>query len=361
MPAARINAAEGRGFVALLPSLVAAVLFGAAAPASKVLLGNCDPLSLASLLYLGSGLGLAGWLMARKALTAAPRQTAALRGREWLVMSGAILAGGVAAPFLFMVALSLSPASTVSLLLNLEMVFTAVLAWLFFREGFEVRVALGLAAVAGGCLVLSWPGAGIEGWGLGAPAAVAACLCWGLDNNLTQRLADKDPIQIAALKGLVGGVVNGALALALGKTFPSLLPLLAALGVGLFGYGFSLVLFIVSLRRIGTARTMGVFAAAPFVGAALAFTVLGEPLSPSFAVGAIVVAVGLVLALAFRHEHVHTHAGAVHAHRHVHDDHHHHEHGPEVLGGEPHLHEHVHDPMEHAHSHYPDTHHRHGH
>jgi len=361
MPAARINVAEGLGYIALLPSLAAAVLFGAAAPASKILLGNCDPLSLASLLYLGSGLGLAGWLMARKALTAAPRHTSALRGKDWFVMSGAVLAGGVAAPFLFMVALSLSPASTVSLILNLEMVFTAVLAWLLFREGFELRVALGLAAVAGGCLVLSWPGAGIEGWGFGAPAAVAACLCWGLDNNLTQRLADRDPIQIAALKGLVGGVVNGALALALGKTFPSILPLSAALGVGLLGYGLSLVLFIVSLGRIGTARTMGVFAAAPFVGATLAFTVLGEPLSPSFAVGAIVVAVGLFLALTAHHAHQHTHPDAAHSHVHIHDDHHRHEHGPEVLGEEPHGHEHIHNPMEHAHPHYPDTHHRHDH
>lgn len=350
-----------RRYPPLVPALGAAVLFGAAAPAGKILLGNCDPLALASLLYLGSGLGLAGWLLARKALRGSQKQTAALLGTDWLVMSGAVLAGGVAAPFLFMVALSLSPASTVSLLLNLEMVFTAVLAWLFFREGFEVRVALGLAAVAGGCLVLSWPGSGIEGWGLGAPAAVAACLCWGLDNNLTQRLADKDPIQIAALKGLVGGAVNGALALVLGKTFPSLLPLLAALGVGLLGYGLSLVLFIVSLGRIGTARTMGVFAAAPFVGAILAFTVLGERLSSSFVMGSVVVAAGLFLALASHHEHLHAHPSVAHSHRHMHDEHHRHQHGPNALEGEPHVHEHVHDPLEHTHPHYPDTHHRHDH
>lgn len=350
-----------RRCAAWMPALAAAVLFGAAAPASKVLLGDCDPQSMASLLYLGSGLGLSGWFLAKRALAAPARRAAALHGRDWLVMCGAVLSGGVAAPFLFMVALSRSPASTVSLLLNLEMVFTAALAWLFFREGFEGRVALGLAAVATGCLVLSWPGSGVVGWGFGAPAAVAACLCWGVDNNLTQRLAGRDPLQIAALKGLVGGLVNGGFALGLGKTFPSLVPLSAALGVGLLGYGLSLVLFIVSLGRVGTARTMGVFSAAPFVGTILAFTLLGEPLSTSFVMGALLVVVGLFLALASPHAHPHTHPGAVHAHRHVHDEHHQHAHGPEDVDGEPHAHEHVHDPVEHAHPHYPDTYHRHDH
>ncbi len=175
------------------------------------------------------------------------------------------------------------------------------------------------------------------------------------------RLAHRDPVQIASLKGLAGGAVNGVLALALGRAFPSMIPFLAAMGVGFLVYGLSLILFIVSLGRIGTARTMGLFSAAPFVGAALAFILLGEPLSAGFAAGAVMVAAGLYLALTARHAHPHTHAGVAHGHSHVHDDHHRHEHGPEVLAGEPHAHEHVHDPLEHAHPHFPDTHHRHGH
>ncbi len=351
----------GRRILFFLPALVAAVLFGAAAPAGKILLGGCDPLPLASLFYLGSGFGLAGWLALRRAIGKAPGRAATLRGKDGLVMSGAVLAGGVVAPVLFMFALSRSPASTVSLLLNLEMVFTAGLAWIFFREGFEVRVALGLATLAGGCLLLSWPGAGIEGWGIGTPAAMAACLCWGLDNNLTQRLAERDPVQIAAIKGMVGGTVNAVLALVLGQSFPPAAALSAALIVGLCGYGVSLVLFVVSLSRIGTARTIGVFAAAPFAGTCLSLLMLGETPSLRLFLAVMVSAAGLIIALGGHHVHEHTHGPEVHAHRHRHDEHHRHPHGEDVPDGEPHAHEHVHGPLEHAHPHYPDTHHRHGH
>ncbi len=348
-------------FPTLGPVLLAAVLFGATAPLCKLLLGDAAPLPLAALLYLGSGVGLAAWMAFRRLAGASVDAGPGLSGTDWLVVGGAVAAGGVAAPILFLLGLSHAEASTASLLLNLEMVFTAVLAWTLFREGFEGRVAGGLVIVLAGCLVLAWPASGIQAVGAGVLPVAAACLCWGLDNNLTQRLADRDPIRIAAVKGLAGGSVSAALALLSGQAFPAAAPLLAALCVGLCGYGISLVLFIVSLGRIGTARTIGAFAAAPFVGAGLSLLVLGEAPSLSLFVAAMVVLVGLVVALGGRHVHGHTHETVVHAHRHQHDEHHKHAHQDGDGNDEPHEHVHSHYPLEHTHPHYPDTHHRHGH
>jgi hypothetical protein len=182
-----------------------------------------------------------------------------------------------------------------------------------------------------------------------------------MDNNLTQRLADRDPVQIAAIKGLVGGSVNAALAFLLAQAFPAAIPLLAALCVGLFGYGVSLVLFVVSLGRIGTARTIGVFAAAPFVGTCLSLLILGEVPSLTLFLAAMVLVAGLIVALGGRHAHGHTHEKITHSHHHDPDEHHDHDHGEGGPAWEPHDHLHTHEPLDHAHAHYPDTHHRHGH
>ena len=343
------------------PVLLAAVLFGATAPLCKVLLGDAAPLPLAALLYLGSGVGLAAWMALRRMAGGSRSKAAALAGKDWLTLGGAVTAGGVVAPVIFLVGLSQTAASTASLLLNLEMVFTALLAWMLFKEGFEGRVAWGLALILAGCLVLAWPEIGFQAWGTGALPIAGACLCWGMDNNLTQRLADRDPVQIAAIKGLAGGSVNAAMAFVLVQSFPHPAPLLAALCVGLFGYGVSLVLFVVSLGRVGTARTIGVFAAAPFVGTCLSLLILGEVPTLSLFLAAMVLVVGLIIALGGRHAHRHTHEATAHSHQHGHDEHHDHEHGEGGPVGETHDHLHTHEPLDHAHTHYPDTHHRHGH
>jgi len=351
----------GHRLAAAGPALAAALLFGASAPLCKVLLGDAAPLALAALLYLGSGTGLASWMLLRR-LTGGRREAGLrLRGMDGLTLGGAVLAGGVLAPVLFLAGLSRTPAFTASLLLNLELVFTSLLAWLLFREGFEGRVAAGLVCVLAGCVLLGWPARGFQGLSSGALAVAGACLCWGLDNNLTQRLAYRNSLQIAAVKGLAGGAVNGILALSLGQAFPLGLPLLAALVVGLAGYGLSLVLFVVSLGRIGTARTVGVFAAAPFAGAALSIWMLGEAVTPGLLLAALVVVAGLVVALGGRHAHRHTHEVATHAHLHSHDDHHRHEHAGNEPDGEHHDHLHGHESVAHGHPHFPDTHHRHSH
>ncbi|HQT93358.1 MAG: hypothetical protein B7Z61_10245 [Acidobacteria bacterium 37-71-11] len=356
-----VQEAARHRFSTVGPALLAAALFGATAPLCKLLLGDAAPLPLAALLYLGSGVGLVAWMVLRRVLGAGGGRALGLRGADWFTLGGAVAAGGVLAPILFLVGLSASQASTASLLLNLELVFTTLLAWTLFREGFEARVALGLAVVLVGCMVLAWPESGFQVWGAGALPIAGACLCWGLDNNLTQRLAAKDPVQIATIKGLAGGTVSAALAFGLGQAFPPAAPLLAALCVGFCGYGLSLVLFVVSLRRIGTTRTIGVFAAAPFVGSCLSLLILGEAPRLSLFLAAAVLLVGLIVALGGHHVHVHTHAAEVHAHRHDHDEHHKHGHDRSETGDEPHDHAHRHEPLEHAHPHYPDPHHRHRH
>ena len=340
----------------VLLALAAALLFGVSAPFAKLLLRDAAPQLLAGLLYLGSGAGLAlVWLLRR-----APRE-APLTGRDAPWLAGAIVFGGVLGPLLLMAGLARTPASSASLLLNLEGVLTALLAWFVFRENFDRRIALGMIAIVAGGAVLSWEGR-VELGGLVGPVLVAgATLCWAVDNNLTQKVSAGDPVQIAMVKGLVAGTVNTAIALALGASWPPVARLGGALVLGFLSYGVSLVLFVLALRRLGTARTGAYFSSAPFVGAAVSLVVFRERPGPGFVAAASLMAFGVWLHVTERHEHEHRHVAMEHEHLHVHDEHHRHAHSPDDPPGEPHSHPHRHEPLVHSHPHYPDIHHRHGH
>ena len=270
--------------------------------------------------------------------------------------------GGIAGPVLLMFGLSNMPASGASLLLNAEGVATALLAWFVFRENFDRRIAFGMLAIVAGAVVLSIP-SGSADFGDVWPslAVVGACICWGIDNNLTRKVALKDAVWLAAVKGGIAGPVNLALAFLLGATLPPAWSIAAAMGVGLIAYGVSLVLFIVAMRFVGTARAGAYYSVAPFFGAVVALC-MGEPVTWQLGVAAVLMAVGVWLHLTERHEHVHTHAALTHDHWHTHNDgHHEHEHAEPVPAGTRHRHEHTHEPVTHAHPHYPDAHHRHAH
>jgi drug/metabolite transporter (DMT)-like permease len=258
-----------------------------------------------------------------------------------------------------MFGLARTEAADASLLLNLEGLATMGIAWLVFRENVDRRLLLGAFAILGGAVLLSWQGQAAFSWG--ALLIAGACLCWGIDNNLTRKLSSADPVQIAMLKGMVAGVVNLLLALASGAALPSPGILLAACGVGFLGYGVSLALFVLGLRHLGTARTAAYFSLAPFVGAVLAVIMLGEPMTAKLLAAGALMALGLWLHLAERHDHEHVHEAMEHEHRHYHDEHHRHTHGPDAPPGEPHTHWHRHEPVAHRHPHYPDLHHRHTH
>jgi len=342
-------------------ALAAAALFGASTPLAKLLLTGTDPWMLAGLLYLGSGFGLAAIHLARRSIIRSHAPAVRLTAAEWGWLGAAIVCGGIAGPVLLMFGLAATTAASASLLLNLEGVLTALLAWFVFRENFDRRIALGMAAISAGAVVLAWGGAPTFDSLLGPAAVALACLAWALDNNLTRKVSLTDPLIIAMLKGLVAGTVNLGLALALGARLPDPGIVFGAGVVGFAGYGLSLVLFVVALRHLGTARTGAYFSTAPFVGAAIAIVFLAEPLSAQFIAAALLMGIGVALHLTERHEHEHVHEALTHSHSHVHDQHHQHAHAPSDPPGEPHTHMHGHAPIRHKHPHYPDAHHRHAH
>jgi len=345
---------------AVLAGLAAAVLFGASTPFAKLLLADCDPWLLAGMLYMGSGLGL-GLL----ALLRPSGQRVDRKDIPWL--AAAILFGGILAPVLLMMGLKGTQGSAASLLLTTEGVFTSLLAWAVFGENIGRRIGLGMAAITAGAVILAWDG-GFQRpmlTSLGPPAAIlAACLCWGVDNNLTRKVSLSDPVRIAAWKGLAAGGCNLILALTVARAaLPG--PGLAATAamIGFLGYGVSLVLYVLALRGLGSARAGAYFSMAPLIGAILALPLLREMPGPRLLAASLLMALGLWLHLTERHEHEHDHPLASHDHMHDHaDPHHRHDHDPgDDAPDGPHSHPHQHAPLQHSHAHFPDAHHRHGH
>ena len=340
-------------------ALGAAALFGASTPLAKALVGEMPPVLLAGLLYLGSGLGLMTVFAARR-LRGDPTPGIDRPGRPWL--AAAILFGGILAPVALVVGLRQTTGAAAALLLNLEGLFTAGLAWFVFKENFDRRIAAGMALILAGGVVLIWPAHGAAwSWPAGALLVAAASLCWAIDNNLTQRVSGGDPILIAGLKGLCAGVVNVTIVQVMTSGFPEARHVAAAMVVGLLGYGVSLVFFIVALRGLGTARTGAYFSLAPFIGAGVSIVMLRELVTLQLGLAAVFMGAGVWLHLTEKHEHDHTHEPLVHSHTHRHDEHHQHAHDPGVTFAEPHTHTHTHQPLTHRHPHYPDLHHRHRH
>lgn len=337
-------------------ALVSALLFGASTPLVKSILGNIHPLMLASILYLGSGLGLFVYSRFRREAA-----ETALGAKDWLWFAPAILCGGILGPIFLLVGLQMTSASSASLLLILEGVFTALIAWIAFREQFHIRIGIGMAAITIGAAVLVWQGQFSPGNAVGPLLIVLACLAWAADNNFTRKVALSDPVQIAMIKGLVAGSVNLVLSYFWGVL--SFEPRLIVAGgfIGFMSYGVGLVLFVLALRAVGSARTAAYYSVAPFMGASIAVLLLGELFTLQLALAALLMGFGVWLHLTEHHEHPHDHMLLKHSHSHNHDLHHQHEHGSGDPAGEPHVHAHVHRPMRHSHPHFPDPHHSHGH
>ena len=347
-------------------ALLAAALFGASTPIAKILLGKEAPVLLAGLLYMGSGLGLGLIRLIRDRGWKSPQ----LPAGEWPWLLGAVLFGGVLGPIALLMGLQQTTGATASLLLNLEAVLTALIAWLIFKESADKRLVLGMAVIVMGSLTLSWPAqpeATAQGvdlglhFGLGPVLIGLACLCWAIDNNLTRKVSSSDALFIAGVKGWVAGSVNSLLALLLGLEWPAWPVVVSTLLLGLLGYGLSLVFFVLALRGLGTARTGAYFSTAPFLGALISVLWMGDSTSGVFWGAALLMALGVWLHLSERHEHPHHHEALTHLHGHRHDEHHQHDHDFPWDGSEPHVHPHAHEEVTHQHPHYPDIHHRHTH
>lgn len=297
--------------LSVLYALAAAALFGASTPLAKLLGVNVPPVLLAGLLYLGSGLGLTivrlvrdqGW------------KQAGLTASEWPWLLGAIMFGGVLGPVALMFGLTRTSGATASLMLNLEAVLTALLAWVVFKENADRRIVWGMMAIIAGGMVLTWPLETMQAHDWLGPLAVSlACLCWAIDNNLTRKVSASDALFVAGFKGLVAGLINCSLAFLLGSSLPDFSVLAPTLVLGFLGYGVSLVFFVLALRGLGSARTGAYFSTAPFLGAAIAILAMGEPVSLSFWAAAVLMGIGVWLHLTESHAHEHQHLQIGRAH-----------------------------------------------
>jgi drug/metabolite transporter (DMT)-like permease len=331
---------------------LAALLFGASTPAASVIADDMRPLVLAGLLYLGAALAVSPWWIAH------PPTVGALR-REWGLLTLAIVAGGAVGPALLTAGLVDTPAATASLLLNMELVATVVLAATLFREHLGGNMILAALLITAAGVLLVWePGATINASAL---LIVGACACWGLDNSVTSRIDQINPQHVTFLKGVVAGSVNLAFGLVItGSGDVSGWSIAGALVVGMLGYGASITLWVRGAQQLGAARGQVIFATAPFLGAVLAWLVLADSIEVVQLVAMALAAIGVALSLRSAHEHRHRHGLVEHTHEHGHpDDHHDHDHSDDFTGRHRHVHEHR--QLVHSHPHVPDLHHRHDH
>lgn len=335
----------------IVRAAVAALLFGASTPFAAQLAHRMDAFTLAGLLYLGAALAVLPSVLRR------PPDRRSLR-RGWRRLAVAVVLGGAVGPVLLALGLQRTGAASASLMLNLELVFTVLLAATVFREHIGPRVAAGTALLAvAGVLLAGTAGAGDAR--IGALLVAAACVAWAVDNSVTAELDELTPAQITFVKGLVAGAVNTAIGLSSG-TAPTPGLVLAVLAVGALGYGASITLWVAAARDLGAARAQVVFATAPFLGAILAWTAFGEPVVAGTLAGCVVAGAGVALVVRSGHTHTHRHPSVEHDHEHDHrDGHHDHVHADGFTGR--HQHPHRHDELVHDHVHVPDLHHRHEH
>ena len=340
--------------------LAAALLFGISPPFAKLLLPESGPMLIAGLLYLGAGLGLLLFEMTGRPFQLGI-QEAPVRRADVGLLAGVILTGGMLGPFLMLFGLARLSGVLTSLLLNLEAPFTVLVAVLVFREHLVRLELAGVLAIVVAAGILTYQPGAIRGDFVGILAVLGACLCWAIDNNLSQRLSLRDPLVVTRIKTLGAGLGMLGLAVLTSQPWPSVRMTLAALLLGLVSYGVSLVFDMRALRLLGAAREAGFFATAPFIGALVAVPVLGERWTMQDAIATALMLLGITLLIRAHHAHAHRHEALEHDHVHLHEDHQDHGHDGGALLQEPHAHLHLHLPLTHDHPHLSELHHRHEH
>ena len=357
---------KNRNIAPMLKVIIAAALFGASAPLSKLLLSEIAPTLMASFLYLGSGIGLYVQRFVQRYFRSLDNRfsdEARLTRNDLPWITGAVLVGGIAAPIVLMFGLKNTPASTASLLLNFEGVATAVIAVVAFKEAVGKRIWLAVLLITTASILLSWDSSRQWGFSLGAIGILGACVLWGIDNNFTRNVSSKDPLSIVTIKGLSAGTFSLILSVVLGFQLPPFKFVLVAMVLGYFSYGLSIVLVIRAMRELGAARTSTLFGTAPFVGAVLSLFLFKESQGTLFYFSLPIMIIGAIFLLKEDHSHLHKHEKIEHEHRHNHRDlHHTHCHvGDDIPKGGYHSHDHEHEFMIHEHQHAPDICHRHAH
>jgi drug/metabolite transporter (DMT)-like permease len=339
--------------VGVLRCLLAAVLFGVSAPLASELAGSLPVFTLAGLLYVGAAVAAAPVTLRR------PPTAHALRA-EWRPATAAVVMGGAVGPVLLVAGLARTDPATASILLNAELAATVVLAAVVFREHLGARMWWAAALITAAGTMLTWqPGASLD---VGALLVIAACVAWGFDNGVTAGIEQLAPEHVVMLKGVIAGGANLAIGLLVAGwgSSTTLWDVVAALAIGAGGYGLSITLWVKGARDLGAARGQVIFATAPFIGAVVAWTLLGDDATTIQVVAGVIAGIGVTVSLRSAHEHTHHHHDTVHEHEHTHDDDHHgHAHDNGFTGRHTHVHEHR--PLVHAHPHVPDLHHRHDH
>lgn len=341
--------------------LAAAVLFGMSPPLAKLLLPESGPMLTAGLLYLGAGLGLLLFELTDRRWLNLGIEEAPVRRADVGLLAGVVFTGGMLGPFLMLWGLERLSGVVTSLLLNLEAPFTVLVAVLVFREHLGHLELAGVLVIVLAAAILTYRPGAIHGDVVGILAVLGACLCWAIDNNLSQRLSLRDPLVVTRTKTLGAGLGMLGIVAITEHRWPSFTIMLAALVLGLASYGVSLVFDMRALRLLGAAREAGFFATAPFIGAVVAVPVLGERWEIQDATATALMIVGVALLLRAHHGHTHTHEALDHDHVHYHEEHHDHDHDGESGAQEPHTHQHRHLPLTHDHPHVSELHHRHEH
>lgn len=360
MPSERHGLCSSPNFRGGMYGLAAAALFGVSSPLAKLLLPEAGPLLIAGLLYLGAGLGLLAFEVLFDRISEASRRESPVGPADRWLLAGMVLTGGILGPVSMLWGLQRLSAVPGALLLNLEAPFTIGLAVLLFREHLGRREIAGALLIVSAAVILQYRPEETRPDAWGFLAIMGACLCWAIDNNLSQRVSLRDPIVVTRIKTLGAAACTMSMAFLSGQSLPRPMILIATLLVGLFSYGVSLVLDMQALRLLGAAREAGFFSAAPFVGAMAAIPILGERWGINEMCASLVMAIGVVLLLREHHHHLHIHEEITHDHGHEHGGHHEHEHKG-GLAEEPHAHLHRHVPLMHDHPHVSELHHRHEH
>ncbi len=341
---------------AILLALIAALLFGINAPLSKILLLSISPMLLASLLYLGAGLGmLILYLFKQK-----KDKEASLNKNDsiWVIL---MIILDIIAPFFLLYGLKIISAANASLLFNFEMVATSIVALLIFKEaiGKRIWIAISLITVSSILLTFNFNIKFELDFSLGAILVLLACITWGFENNITRNISHKNPYQIVILKGFGSGI-GALLVFLITKTNTinvNIILILYALLLGFISYGLSIFFYIKAQRFLGASRTSSLYAAAPFLGVIISFILFNESLTISFVIALVIMIIGVYLIANEKHAHIHTHTKISHKHSHSHSDLHHNHSNEDVI----HAHSHTHEKTTHSHVHRPDIHHRHKH
>jgi drug/metabolite transporter (DMT)-like permease len=340
----------------VLIGLLAGLLFGVATPLSKIILSQLNSFQLAGLLYLGAALAFLPYIIKnRKIEFKTLRQTGKKK-----YLGGVILFGGILGPLFLMIGLRTANAMSVSIWLNMELVATAILGVLLFKDNLDRYAIIGiLLTLCAGIIISSQESSsGITS----AIFILLACICWGFDNHFSAVIDGVSPQTITFVKGTFGGITNLTIGLFLSNWEIQLSYIPAALLIGIFSYGISIVLYVISAQNLGATRSQILFSTAPFWGIFAAWIFIGEPITMVVVIAFSILVLGIVFTNISSHGHGHTHKSMVHIHLHSHDDgHHNHIHERDGEKSLKHSHLHEHKGIKHTHKHYPDLHHRHDH